>query len=368
MYYRAYSADEHHNNSPAHDLSRPSPKRFVIFLLFLGLLFGGCMVEFKKAQIDTGDSELDTGSGLIGGTDRGDDTEENTDEIPVDSDTGSAEGTDRDTDTGSGSDTGSDTDTGWGSDTDTGSGSDSDTDWDTETGSGSDTGAETDSDTGVALDDYIAFFPFNGSAVDLGPHDIALTSSTLAPAPGADREGNPDASYLFAAASGTYFFNDELSSPLSVGNELTVSVWVNLTDSSADQKIVGRAYRHSSTGKNFGWVLSVIEGKLYSEIWDENGVRFAFVEGTVPSGVWTHLAITWKTGLKFRGYIDGQAVREFDASPAAIGDIEGAVLRIGARPWSFPNFFVDGAIDDLRIYDRELTGEQIGQLRALPPD
>lgn len=320
------------------------------------------MVEFEKAQIDTGDSELDTGSGLIGGTDRENDTEENTDEIPVDSDTGSQGDTGSEDETGSQGDTGSEDDTG----------SISDTGLDTEdnTGSVSDTGADTDTDidTGVALDDYIAFFPFSGSASDLGPHDIALTSSSSAPALGADREGNPDGSYVFTAAGGTYFFNDELSSPLSVGEELTVSVWVNLTDSSADQKIVGRAYRHSSSGQYFGWVLSVIEGKLYSEIWDENGVRFAFVEGAVPSGVWTHLAVTWKTGLKFRGYVDGQAVRELDASPAAIGDIDGAVLRIGARPWSFPNFFVDGAVDDIRIYDRELTGEQIGQLKALPAD
>ncbi|MCU0663779.1 MAG: LamG domain-containing protein [Myxococcota bacterium] len=224
-----------------------------------------------------------------------------------------------------------------------------------------------DTDTTATLDDYIALFSFFGSPEDLGPHHITLYSSTNKPTLDINRNGDSNASYFFNASNQTFFFNDDFNSPLAVEDALTVSVWVNLANSANDQKIVGRALK-SESGSYFGWVLGVSSGLLYSEIWDSTGQRFGMAPGTVPSGEWAHLAITWKTGGRFKGFVNGLVVADMIASSQPIGNVDTAVFRIGARSWSFPNFFVDGNIDDIRIYNKELTEAQIMELKNLPAD
>ncbi|MFN0247370.1 MAG: LamG domain-containing protein [Kofleriaceae bacterium] len=75
---------------------------------------------------------------------------------------------------------------------------------------------------------------------------------------------------------------------------------------------------------------------------------------------WVHLAFTWDTSTNI--YLDGQRVAggafdvQWDDHPLAIGaDLSGTV-------WGR---FLDGAIDDVRIYDRVLTEAEIVSL-ALP--
>ena len=79
---------------------------------------------------------------------------------------------------------------------------------------------------------------------------------------------------------------------LDGGDELTLSVWVNLTDPSANQKIVGK----SSIGN--GFILGVENGKLYPELWDANGTHYTFHSGSIPKDKWTHLALTWQSAGK----------------------------------------------------------------------
>lgn len=214
------------------------------------------------------------------------------------------------------------------------------------------------------LEAFTAFFPFSGSIEDNGPHKLQI-SSIHTPNYDANRDATANASLYFDSTAGDFLYNTDHPSPLGIEEELTVSAWVKLEDAAVDQKIVGRAF---TNGSYWGWVLAVNDNKLCPEIWDSSGTKYNLVSGDISTGVWTHLAITWKTGGKFRGFVDGIMVQEVNAGSNPIANVVGSNVRIGCRPWSHPSFFVGGNIDDIRVYDFELAEAEIMSLKTLSAD
>jgi hypothetical protein len=75
----------------------------------------------------------------------------------------------------------------------------------------------------------------------------------------------------------------------------------------------------------------------------------------LPVGQWTHIAATYD-GTTLTFYRNGKRVA-YRSAPAPINST-GGLLRIGGNDiWDDEDFH--GAIDDVRIYDRALTGSQI---------
>ena len=147
------------------------------------------------------------------------------------------------------------------------------------------------------------------------------------------------------------------SSPLDTGEELTLSAWVKLDDSSVDQKIVGK----TNGAHNLGYVLGVKNNALFPEVWDSAGGYFAQEAGIVPSGSWTHIAMTWRTDGQMIGYINGTEVFNIVASTNSIG-ASTQPLRIGVCPWDINIYGVNGLVDDVRVYDWDLSATGIQYL------
>ena len=84
----------------------------------------------------------------------------------------------------------------------------------------------------------------------------------------------------------------------------------------------------------------------------------------LPADAWHHVAVSkdGDTGTNLTFYLDG--VSDGTASAGTSGAT--GLKRIGARTELTDQFF-DGAIDDLRIYDRALSGAEIGALAATAP-
>lgn len=243
---------------------------------------------------------------------------------------------------------------------------DSDSDSQTSNTDTLDTSQETDS----WHSDLVAFFPFSGNYDDHGPHKIGLQKSLSSPSLSENRDGTADRSYAFLAENFQNFYNADHPSPLGLEQELTVSVWVRLTNPQEDQKILGRTHKNDTVYS--GWLLGVASGKLYPEIWDSQHIRYTESRGTIEAQKWTHLAITWKLGGKLKGYIDGNLVIELDTSLDSLSNTPGSEFKIGIRPHGPPSdpilFPTDGNIDDIRIYSREFDADEITGLRDLPPD
>ncbi|MDD3735203.1 MAG: LamG domain-containing protein, partial [Candidatus Pacebacteria bacterium] len=109
-------------------------------------------------------------------------------------------------------------------------------------------------------------------------------------------------------------------------------------------------YGSGLTGSSWGLVLNANGGLLAHE-W--NVYQAA---GTVPLNQWAHIVITLSPGGVKKHYINGVNIGQTNYTPNTVSS---GLARIGARV-STPAEFFNGFIDDVRIYNRALTKNEIG--------
>jgi hypothetical protein len=82
----------------------------------------------------------------------------------------------------------------------------------------------------------------------------------------------------------------------------------------------------------------------------------------LPLGMWTHFAATYD-GMTMTSYLDGQL---FESLPNALIEIDDSPVYVGCdNDNAGPLFFLSGALDDVRMYDRVLAADEIAELHAL---
>jgi PKD repeat protein len=157
--------------------------------------------------------------------------------------------------------------------------------------------------------------------------------------------------------------NDYVAIPNSpsldiAGKQLTLSLWVNLTDRSGpDMVLLGKLW---SSAWGYPYYQYALE-------YDANGAKtldflFGDTTGTLrgpfslkpPVGVWTHVAFTYD-GANVKGYLNG--VQKFSTPATQSIQARGTELRIGVDGAVGQAF--KGKIDQVRIYNRALTASEI---------
>lgn len=148
----------------------------------------------------------------------------------------------------------------------------------------------------------------------------------------------------------------EVSSVPQGWSSITVAGWVK-NDTGADSTtndIVSRWDFPSSRS----WVLTHHKNNQY--FWEING-KGAISGGTVGTA-WTHVAGTYDAASGvMRLYVDGVQVASQSGLSGALPNST-ANLIIGSQ--ADGNNYFDGVIDDVRLYDRELTSPEIAALAA----
>jgi hypothetical protein len=136
----------------------------------------------------------------------------------------------------------------------------------------------------------------------------------------------------------------------------SVSAWVNPATMDADRQIVSRGY----DGTNTQWELktSTAGGKVFFRSWQGGHVGVES-SATIPTETWTHLVGTFD-GTTWRIYINGTLDNSAVAA-APLVTARHAVIGGVDTPTGFRQLW-DGLIDDVRIYDRALTNEEIDAL------
>lgn len=103
------------------------------------------------------------------------------------------------------------------------------------------------------------------------------------------------------------------------------------------------------------WGLSMGDRWVQGGVWTsaEGGVRqLRTVLGSVELGPWVHVAMTWD-GHAMVLWVDGEPLASIPAEgPLAPGD---SPVRIGWDQY----YFFQGDLDDVRIYDRALSGNEV---------
>jgi hypothetical protein len=213
-----------------------------------------------------------------------------------------------------------------------------------------------------SLNSYVALYKFTGNTMDSGAHGLLLTNSgailTQNRAPAFNKAyayaGIPSAPDYMEHADNSWF---------NFTSEFTISVWVKLTDPSQNQKIVSKWI----PGQD-GYILAVDQNHVYFQVFAGGSYCGNETGGSITSNSWTHLAMTWKSGGKITAYVNGVQVNQSMSGIPPMSWSGAGVFRIGAPSWDSTVFNVQGSIDDIRLYGKELNGAQVAALAALPAD
>ena len=205
----------------------------------------------------------------------------------------------------------------------------------------------------------VAYYPLNGNGNDAsanGNHGTVVGAD-----PAADRFGNPGRAYLFGnnpahGAQAIDYIRIADSPTLRPQRGITLSAWIN-TSNSAGRSIVGKQF---GGGLEDSYLLWYNVGTLWFTFYPFGG---SSINAPIPSlGAWHHVAGTWD-GAVMRLYVDGNQVAasafagsmQYDDSPVLIGADNDNADDAPDDGW-------DGAIDDVRIYNRALSPDEIREL------
>ena len=138
-------------------------------------------------------------------------------------------------------------------------------------------------------------------------------------------------------------------------NDFSIALWVNL-DEAPHKEFVFLGCSKGS-GKTEKWCLEMLAGKIDFHI---NGpgcgkCRIASFWWSCREKTWHHFAMT-RAANQFTLYIDGKSVRK-DTNRTPVPTIEGGLL-LG----QMEGLYMNGMLDDVRIYKRALSSEEVALL------
>ena len=220
---------------------------------------------------------------------------------------------------------------------------------------------KTQLNSSIPTNGLVAHYPFNGNANDesINSNDGTVTGATLT----TDRFGNANSAYSFDGVD-DYI---EVSGNSSLLNDsLSLSLWFK----SSNKALQYLLYKADENAYNEEYALAL---NYYSENnvamivktdnncsnpglgWRKNETNFSS-----NNDVWHHIVATY-IGNKSNIFMDNIEIAEHDFNPEKVIDKCGGRLLIG-RGWKNNTEFFNGKIDDLTIYDKELTKAEIDEL------
>lgn len=191
----------------------------------------------------------------------------------------------------------------------------------------------------VPSEGLVGWYPFNGNANDESGNgnDGAANGAVLS----TDRWGHTNRSYSFSGSG------DYVVAPRLYQNAFSVSLWFKT------ESVQG--YNPLIDAFDSNWEIQLKNSRPdYVSFNDGGGYIEHLASNTVQNNVWYNLVCTFSDEtVSF--YTDGTLIDQFSVFvlPNNSGD-----YFIGASPSGTPQFFI-GTIDDVGIWDRALTEEEI---------
>jgi hypothetical protein len=206
-----------------------------------------------------------------------------------------------------------------------------------------------------AQQDPIAWYPFDGNANDASGNGYNATLN-----------GGSYVTGQIGQAVSLNGSSNYVSLPSGIVSNLgdfSIATWVYLNSSSSWNRVFD-----FGTGTSVNMFLTPQNGST-------NAVRFAITTGgngseqqitgssALPTGTWTHVAVT-KSGNTGRLYVNGSQVgsnSSMTLSPSGLGNTNQNWL--GRSQYS-SDPYLNGRIDDFRIYNRALSASEVSNLAS----
>jgi len=209
----------------------------------------------------------------------------------------------------------------------------------------------------------VGHYPFNGNANDEsgnGNNGSLLNGVILTE----DRFGNTDSAYHFDGTNDYIWFGNSFPKT----DYVTASVWINTTSTGHDTQINygggGRILRYRGGGY---WMTLSDNGPVSGAMHINTQAHYSPADtNAYNDGNWHHLVISFD-GSVFKLYIDGQLLHEDDnfGNNETINYLGGGGFAIG-RDGDYNASYFEGTIDDVRIYDRALSENEVLTLYNAP--
>jgi hypothetical protein len=212
----------------------------------------------------------------------------------------------------------------------------------------------------------LTYYPFNGSAVDAtgNGHDGAVMGATLT----TNRFGQPQCAYAFDGTRSVIVVTN--SNNLQPMGDFSVSVWAQIPVIPNNAFLVLMA-KHDDRANDSGWII------------DTAPLQFPFLfeaaplfngncpQVSIPTNAWFQATFTYQISSQICNfYINGiladSRVQNYntnsDPNPFTIGANTASFTTSG-----YDDYF-QGQLDDIRIYNRALSGNEVEQLYAIELD
>jgi uncharacterized delta-60 repeat protein len=205
-------------------------------------------------------------------------------------------------------------------------------------------------------DGLVAFYPFNGNSIDAtgNGNNGTVVGATLT----ADRFGEASNAYSFDGIS------SEIDVPDTSGfdqNQHSISVWLNAATLSPQGRVRSDVIEKGATQQ---WAMQLeLSGNIGNEVTTSSGLFDFDSSNAVVTGAWFQVVLVWDGAIDST-YINGV----YDSSLATIGSLVQGTdpMRMGGDQSS--GQFFEGGLDDVRIYDRALSSNDVANLFLLEAD
>jgi hypothetical protein len=218
--------------------------------------------------------------------------------------------------------------------------------------------------TYVATNGLVGWWPFNGNANDESGNgnNGTVMGASLTP----DRFGFANSSYNFDGISNEIIIPHNASFNFQTSNQASFSYWIN------PNSILG-GYSTLILNKQTGVGCTQIGWNMY--LYNTSGDKLQFRAGNgscsnvvdigsvtnIGSSIYTHVVNVLDNGFAYQ-YINGTLNSTLACPLAEIGDNTGALIIAGLFPNASGCAFFNGKIDDIGIWNRALTPQEITDL------
>ncbi|MEZ4528633.1 MAG: LamG-like jellyroll fold domain-containing protein [Desulfobacterales bacterium] len=221
----------------------------------------------------------------------------------------------------------------------------------------------------------VAWYPFNGSAVDESSTAPQFDGTVTGAAPAPDRFKCPDMAYAFDGSASIDGDIDPAVNPMISAYPFSVSAWIRSDSADAAEKVIFSLSDQNSDEVQFGIYLNE-NSQLCLRAKESDAVLHSeCTAGTLDAGSWHFVTGTFAsadadTKLYLTLYADGVQAVPPALSPVYVTCNPNTVTRWSAGRWGNlnPSGHFKGAIDDISVWPRELTHAEVSRMYQEKPE
>jgi hypothetical protein len=219
--------------------------------------------------------------------------------------------------------------------------------------------------TGSLTNGLVAYYPFNGNANDLvsGSAGIVFGASLAI-----DRFGNANKAYRFVGSNGDYISLGSGSKFQMGTQDYSITLWIKCDSYQPDRYIISKY-----SGSGSGWGLGTGADSDPYAFLSYLATCVDFRGGTnMNDGSWHALAVTFQRNAMLKVYFDGNLLLNNNSSDYGIdisgisGNIQNSAQCYIGKCEGGESF--DGLIDDVLIYNRALSSNEVAALYTYEND